>query len=170
MIDAAQAIRNPKRAVIHVVPAGCNPVRLVLSPDGKIAYVAARGDHRLLAFDASKLIRDPARAALGSVPVGTAPVGVAAFADGRRVIVTSSNRFAGGESDKQPLFVIDSSKLPLTDNAVLGVVQAGAFPREMRTSSDGRWLFVTNYNSRTLQLIDLSRLQLQAAPSPDGAR
>ena len=170
VIDVGQAVSNPAAAVVRTVQAGCHPVRLALSPKGDVAYVSARGDHRVLVFDTQKLVSDPARALLGSVPVGTAPVGILTVDGGRRVIVASSNRFAGTASDKQPLYVVDSSKVHLGADAVLGVVQAGARPRELRTSSDGRTLFVTNFNSQTLQVIDLTRLPLEPRPQAAGEK
>jgi DNA-binding beta-propeller fold protein YncE len=170
VIDVRQAVSNPASAVVGTVQAGCNPVRLALSPKGDVAYVSARGDHRVLVFDAQKLVSDPMRALLGSVPVGTAPVGILTIDSGRRVIVTSSNRFAGSPSDKQPLYVVDSSRVHLGADAVLGVVQAGAFPRELRTSADGRTLFVTNFNSQTLQVIDVTRLPVEPTPRAVGEK
>ena len=77
---------------------------------------------------------------------------------------------SGTASDKQPLYVVDSSKVHLGADAVLGVVQAGAFPRELRTSSDGRTLFVTNFNSQTLQVIDLTRLPLEPRSQAAGEK
>ena len=47
--------------------------------------------------------------------------------------------------------------------AVVGSVSAGAFPRELRVTPDGRTLILTNFGSRTVQTIDLSRLP----PSPN---
>ena len=40
---------------------------------------------------------------------------------------------------------------------VIGTLPAGAFPRELRGTADGRTLFVTNFASQTLEMIDLAR-------------
>jgi DNA-binding beta-propeller fold protein YncE len=162
VVDVARARTDPARSVVATIAAGCNPVRLVLSPRGDVAYVSARGLDALMAFDTRKLLADSAHALIGQVPVGTAPVGVAVFDSGRRVIVTSSNRFAGNANDRQPLFVIDAGKVARGAAAVVGTIAAGAFPREMRVTADGRTLVLTNFGSRTLQLIDLTRLPLVA--------
>src|SRR5262249_36058375 len=50
VIDVDRAKRDPSNAVVARVPAGCNPVRLVLSRDGDVAFVTARGSDALLAF------------------------------------------------------------------------------------------------------------------------
>jgi DNA-binding beta-propeller fold protein YncE len=159
VIDVARARRDPAGAVVGTVPAGCNPVRLVLSPDGRIAWVSARTDNALLAFDTGRLRSDPAHAQLAAVPVGTAPVGVAVVRDGSTVLVTNSNRFAGGTGDRQTVTVVDARHVREGGARVTGAIPAGAFPREMRVAPDGRTLLLTNFNSSNLQVVDLARLE-----------
>jgi DNA-binding beta-propeller fold protein YncE len=160
VFDAAQAVKDPAHAALSRVAAGCNPVRLVLSPSGDLAYVSARDDNRLLAFDAQRLVNDTAHALLGGADVGIAPVGVAVIDSGARIVVTSSNRFGGGAGDRQPLSVVDATKLRTGAPALIGTIPAGAFPRELRQTADGRTLFVTNFASRSLEMIDLRRAPL----------
>lgn len=158
VFDVTQVLSDPKHAEVARAPAGCNTVRLVLSPDGSTAYASARGENSLLAFDAHRLISDPAHALLGKAEVGVAPVGIAVVDSGARVVVTNSNRFGGGPTDRQSLAVVDAARLKAGGkNAVLGEIQAGGFPRELRVTADGRTLFVTNFTSRTLEMIDLAR-------------
>ena len=165
IIDVQRAKTDPAHAVLRSVPAGCNPVRLVLSPSGDRAYVTARGNNALLAFDTGRLLNDPEHALIGRVEVGTSPVGIAVVDDGQRVIVTNSNRFAGGTDDKQFLTVVDATKIGSTDSdhAIIGSIPAGAFPREMRVTPDGRTLILTNYSSSTVQAIDLTHLPIVPA-------
>jgi DNA-binding beta-propeller fold protein YncE len=158
VIDVALAETTPARSVVSIVRAGCNPVRVAIPPAGDLVYVTARGSHALLAFDRAKLLTDPLHAQRASVPVGTAPVGVAVVDSGRKVLATSSNRFAGNEKDIQSVTVVDATKMTSGAAAVLGSFSAGAFPREMRISADGHTLFLTNFASRTLQIVDLDRL------------
>jgi len=56
--------------------------------------------------------------------------------------------------------VIDASKVEAGQAAILGSVPAGVFPREFGGSPDGQTLFVANYNSNELEVIDLKRLSL----------
>jgi DNA-binding beta-propeller fold protein YncE len=165
IIDIQRAKTDPARAVMRSVPAGCNPVRLVLSPSGDRAYVTARGNNALLVFDTARLLNDPEHSLIGRVEVGTAPVGIAVVDDGRRVIVTNSNRFAGGTDDKQFLTVVDATRIGGTDadHSVIGSIPAGAFPREMRVTPDGRTLILTNYSSSTVQAIDVTHLPIVPA-------
>lgn len=162
VFDLAQALAGASQAAVSRVPAGCNPVRLVLSPSGDVAYVSARGDDKLEVFDTGRLVSDTAHALIGQVEVGVAPVGVAVIDSGARVVVTSSNRFGGSARDRQSLTVVDAAKLRAGAPAVVGTIPAGAFPRELRVTADGRTLFVTNFASRTLEMIDLSRAPIAA--------
>lgn len=158
VVDVARAGREPARSVVSVIRAGCNPVRLALSPDGHVAYVTARTDDAVLVFDARRFVGDTAGALIATVPVGTAPVGVAVVNDGATVLVTNSNRFASGADDRQSVTVIDAGTVRRGAAAVVGSVPAGAFPREMRLLPGGRALVLTNFNSNSIQIIDLARL------------
>lgn len=156
VIDAARAEVDPTRSVLSLVPGGCEPVRLVLSDDGATAYVAARGENAVLAFDSERLVRDPSHALLSQVPAGAAPVGLAISAG--RLIVASSNRFAASGAP-QHLTVLDSNWRTWGDRSIPKTeVEAGSFPREERLSPDGNTLYVTNFSSNQLEMIDLTRL------------
>jgi DNA-binding beta-propeller fold protein YncE len=158
VIDVARARTQPEKSVVARVPAGCTPVRVALSPKGNVAYVSVRGANTLLAFDTSKLVSDPTRALLGRVPTGPNPIGVAVVDGGQRVIVTNSNRFGAAADEAQSLLVVDAAKVSGGKAAVLGSIPAGALPREMRVTADGRTLLVVNTLSRKLQVIDIARM------------
>ena len=159
VVDVARARTAPSQAVAARIPAGCSPVRMTISPGGERIYVTARNNDAVLAFDTAKLLSDPEHARVGSVPVGTAPVPIALIDDSRKLVVGNSNRFAGN-TEPQSLVVLDPAKITLGGAAVLGTIPAGAFPREMTVSADGHTLFLTNYGSQTLQVIDVARLPL----------
>jgi len=160
VVDVERATHDPANAVVGAVSAGCNPVRLVTSPSGDVAYVTARTDNVLLAFDTTKLLADPAHALIGRVPVGDAPVGVAVLNEGARIAVTNSNRF-GNSNAPQSLTIIDPQKIASGEAAVLGTVAAGVFPRELIVTEDQRTLLLTNFGSKTLAVMDVMRLPLE---------
>ena len=162
VIDVARAKKDSANSVIAKVPSGCSAVRLAISPKGERVYVTARNADALLAFDTDKLVRDPEHPLIGQVPVGRSPVGVAVADGGRKVVVANSNRFAAAKEEKQNLTVIDTTKIASGPSAVLGVIPAGGFPRELRVTADGQTLLVTNFTSNTLELVDLARVPLQA--------
>jgi DNA-binding beta-propeller fold protein YncE len=160
IVDVARASADPRRGVESAFPAGCNTVRIVLSPDGERAYVSSRGTNDLLVFDTQRLRTDTAHALVAVVPVGTAPVGIAVIDSGRKVIVTSSNRF-GAPTDPQDLTVVDATRVSEGRGAVIGSISVGAFPRELRVTADGRTLLLTNFGSQSLQVIDINRLPIR---------
>lgn len=160
VVDVARATRDPANAVVAAVAAGCNPVRLVTSPHGDVAYVSARTDNSLLAFDTSKLLSDSAHALIARVPVGDAPVGVAVLKGGAWLAVTNSNRF-GSSTAMSSITVIDAQNIRGGEAAVIGTVSAGVFPRELTVTSDQRTLLLTNFGSKNLAVIDIARLPVQ---------
>lgn len=160
VVDVERARTDPANSVTAKVPAGCSPVRLAITPGGERVFVTARNSNALLGFDTSKFADDPAHALVGSVLVGTSPVGVAVVNEGKLVFVTNSNRFAKDRNARQTMTVIDAAKVGEGASAILGSVPAGSFPREFGVSPDRRTLFVANYNSSELEVIDLARLPL----------
>lgn len=165
VVDVQKATSDPAHAAVARVPAGCSPVRLAISPDGSRVYVTARNNNALLAFDTAKLLSDAGRARVATVPVGSSPVGVAVVGGGRQVVVTNSNRFARDQRARQTLTVIDAARVGDGASAILGSVPAGIFPREFGHSPDGQTLYVANYISNELEVIDLKRMPVGPAPA-----
>jgi len=153
VIEVERAKTDPVNAVVAAVPAGCSPVRLVLSPEGDVAYVTARNSNALLAFDTRRLREAPMSALLGRVPVGSAPVGAAVVDGGARILVANSNRFGGAQTEGHHLSVVDAARVSAGAAAVVGTISVGAFPRELTTTPDGRTLMLTSFSSPTLQLV-----------------
>jgi DNA-binding beta-propeller fold protein YncE len=166
VVDVARAQTDPANSIVAHVPAGCSPVRLAISPSGDRVYVTARNSNALLAFDTNALRGDVEHALVGKVPVGSAPVGVAVVNDGKIVLVTNSNRFAKDQTARQTLTVIDAARVGEGQAAITGSVPAGIFPREFGVSPDGKTLFVANYISSELEVIDLRRLKEATNPPP----
>jgi len=150
VIDVARSATHPADAVDVRVPAGCNPVRVAVSPEGDRVYVASRGSNAVQVFDADKLMSDRDHSLYTAVPVGQSPVGIAA--DQAHVFVANSDRFGGGRH--QSISFLDARHL----DGHAGNIPAGGFPRELRITSDGKSLLVTNFESGSVELIDLERL------------
>ena len=147
------AIDVARGAVVARLAAGCSPVRTVVTADGATVWVSVRGDDRVVAFDAAKIRTDPTHAAVTQAQVGSAPVGIALLAHDTLLAVANSNRFDPGAAAST------ASILRLgTPPSLRSSVPAGSFPREFSVSPDGAVLFLTNFRSRTVELIDVSRL------------
>ena len=159
VVDVVRAQTDPSKSVVSSVPAGCSPVRLAISPSGDRVFVTARNSNSLLAFDTNTIRSHSEHAQVGKVPVGSSPVGVAVVNDGKFVLVTNSNRFAKDQSARQTLTVIDAGRASEGQAAITGSVPAGIFPREFGQSPDGKTLFVANYTSNELEVIDLNRIR-----------
>ncbi|KAI6083258.1 cytochrome cd1-nitrite reductase-like protein [Hypoxylon rubiginosum] len=157
VLDVATLKTNPAQALLRSVDAGCSPVRLTLSPDGKHVWVTARLSNKLLAFSTAKLDSDHPNDALeASVQVGTSPVGVAIANNGRHIITADSDRFDYANATTG-LTVVD------TEAALRGAqgfpqIPTGLFPREFAVSPDGKTLLVSQYQSRAIQAVNLTEL------------
>jgi DNA-binding beta-propeller fold protein YncE len=162
LIDVERAKTSPSNAVVAKAPAGCDAVRLVLAPKADVAFVTARGDNEVLALDTGKLLTDPMHAKLARLKIGQSPVGVIVDQSGDRLYVTSSNRFANDANDRQFVAVIDASGAKDGKLLPLGRIPAGAFPRELHFTNDQETLIITNFLSKTVELVDLRKVKLDA--------
>jgi DNA-binding beta-propeller fold protein YncE len=148
VIDVQRAIRMPsgEGSIVAETACGCSPVTVIETKDSSTLYVTARGDNKILRFNPSLLESDPEHAFLGALDSGgDAPVGLHLLPDERTLIVTNSNRFAehGGA-----ISIID-----LANPGSMQHVPAGDFPRNITMTQDGKTVFVTNYTSRTLEIL-----------------
>jgi len=157
VISVPRAATDPAHAVVSTVAAGCQPVRVITSASGQVVWVTARGSNALLGFSAGRLRTDPARALLARVQVGTAPVGLALVDGGRRIVVADSNRFHAQHA-RSSLAVVSVPAALAGRPALLGLLPAGGFPREMALEPGGRTLLVTCFASGQVEAVDVARL------------
>lgn len=157
VIDLARAETRPAASVVSTVAARCSPVRVAVSSDGKVVWVTARESDELLAFSAARLRSDPAHALLAAVRVGEAPVGLALVDGDRRIVVADSNRFEA-DGATSGLTVVNAVAALAGRPAVLGVIPAGGFPRDMALEPGGRTLLVSNFASAQEEAVDVASL------------
>lgn len=131
--------------------AGCNPVRVAASPNGKWVWVTARGSNKLVRFQIGD---SPAwdHIVSSSFEVGVSPVGVAVRPDGRQVWVALSNRF-GDEKAGKLVGLEDATQE--TPTKFLSAPAAG-FPREVSFLPDNRTVVVTLFSANQVELIPTS--------------
>jgi DNA-binding beta-propeller fold protein YncE len=158
VVDVAKAETHPEKAVVGIIGAGCSPVRLAISAAGDFLYVTARNSNAMLCFNAARLMNDAQHALVGEVPVGAAPVPVMITADGSKILVGNSNRFAGRPGDHQDITVVDAARVGDGKTAVLGKIPAQGFPRKFAVSADTRTIFLSNFTSDSLEVIDTERI------------
>lgn len=159
IIDVAKAAAPPtdyspqheRDATLRIVNAGCSPVREVVSSDGKLVYVTARGDDAILVFDAAALEHDPEHAFLHSIVTnGRAPVGLALFDHDRKLIVANSNRFSFGPGNATVIDIADPEKPKFVQT-----IKTGLFPRNITVSPDGRSMLLTVYLEDKIMLLTM---------------
>jgi DNA-binding beta-propeller fold protein YncE len=155
VLDVATLKTNPGQALLVTVDAGCAPVRVAVSHDGKHVWVTDREGNQLLAYDAAKLESNYSDALVASVQVGTSPVGLIFVNEGRHIITADSNRF--GYNATTGLTVVDV-KAALEGKQGFPRIATGLFPRELALSPDGKTLLVSDYDSKMVQAVNVSQI------------
>jgi DNA-binding beta-propeller fold protein YncE len=156
VLDTARAETGAGRAaVLAHVAAGCQPVRVAVSPNGRTLWVTARESDALLGFSAADLLSDPSRALQAVVGVGSEPVGLLLVDDGRLALVSNSNRglVPGTATDvPQTVSVINTAAALAHRSALVGAVPAGLFPRDLTFDHATGQVLLSNYNSGTVEV------------------
>jgi DNA-binding beta-propeller fold protein YncE len=150
VIDVVTAESTPgSSAILATVDAGCSPVRMSETADSSTLWVSVRGDNRVLAFSTGMLEFNPNNALLANADTGgTAPVGIHLFHNDQLLAVANSNRFNTGVANATILSVATPASA-----SVVQTIATGLFPREVTVGSDGATLYLTNYDSDTLEVI-----------------
>lgn len=155
VIEAARAERGADgRAALGHVPAGCQPVRVAVSPDGSTVWVTALQSNALLGFSAAALPDDPSRALRAVVRVGSEPGGLLLVDDGRLALVSNSNRGlvpGTGSAVPQTVSVINTAAALAHRPAVVGAVPAGLFPRDLALDQATSQVLLANFSSGTIE-------------------
>lgn len=151
-VNVEMAVSDPAHAITGVLPVGCNPVRVAVSPSGKDLWVSARGDDSLLRLQPADWVADGAHLKLKVYPVGPNPIGIAVRGDDSQVWVAVSDRF--GKRGRgvlaglayQPGDVSDHEvKFMKTDNL--------EYPREVAFFHDNRTLAVTLFDANRVAIV-----------------
>lgn len=185
------AIDTSTDTVVAKVPVGKHPAHVVVSPDGREAFVTNGGEDSVSVVDVG------ARKVVARVPVGAYPHGLRMSPDGRyayvanvkggtvSVIDTRSREEAAripvGKGPAQVAFTADGRYAFASlsqENAVAVIdpktrtlvkkVGVGSVPIQLYATPDSRLLFVANQGSRkapgrTVSVIDIGRLEVVKA-------
>ncbi|MGH3204000.1 MAG: YncE family protein [Streptosporangiaceae bacterium] len=157
VINAARAERTAgPSAVVASTVAGCQPVRVALSDDGRVAWVTALQSNAVLAFDTATLQRHPSAALRAVVRVGSEPVGLVVVNGGRTVLVADSDRgLVAGPSGRADVSVISTGAALAGRPALIGVLPSGLFPRELSYDTAGGSVLMSNFLSATVQMFSV---------------
>lgn len=161
-IDVHRAETDPENAVVARAPALCNPVRVATSPSGDTLYVSARDSNALVVLDTARFLADQQDPELAAIQVGSSPIGLATFAGGKRIVIANSNRFSPiAAAFSQTLTVVDTDKIATSADPIVGTVEVGGFPRELRVTPDGRTLLVANFGSNSIYFVDIATMPVK---------
>ena len=151
VVDVAKVAGDSAHALAAAFPAGCNPVRVAPSPDGKFVWVTARGGNELLRFTSGDWSSGVSHIASKHFDIGSNPVGVAVRPDGKQVWVALSDRFGKGKAAGLAGLADAREDGPST---VLSAPASG-FPREVAFLAGGRALVVTLFNADRVEIVPL---------------
>jgi DNA-binding beta-propeller fold protein YncE len=168
VVNLYKAERDPADSVLADDYAGCSPVRVVLGSGGQVAWVTARAESDVLAFNTQKLLSDPAHDLISKTPVGVAPVGIQPFDNERLIAVANSNRFSTGQSGTVSILDYRKALSGAGSAATIGTFPAGEFPRQWGLSDDERTLYLTEFSSNTLAIFPTRNLIGDVQPYDPG--
>ncbi|WP_157572073.1 YVTN family beta-propeller repeat protein [Hydrogenophaga taeniospiralis] len=138
---AVWVIDTGTQAIVARVPVGMHPAHVVVSPDGRLAYVTNGGDNSVSVIDTS------ARKLVASIPVGPFPHGLRISPDGKEVYVAN---LKGGT-----VSVIDTAS-----QKAVAQVAVGKGPAQTGFTPDGRWAFVSLSQENAVAVIDPATRQV----------
>ena len=175
-------------AVIAKVPVGMHPAHVVVSPDGRLAYVTNGGDNTVSVIDTA------AQRLLATISVGPFPHGLRISPDGKEVYVANLKggtvsvidtvgqkevaKIPAGKGPAQVGFTPDGrlvfvslseenavAVIDPTTRKVIRKVAVGSVPIQLYATPDSRTLLVANQGTRkkpgsTVSLIDLERFKV----------
>jgi serine/threonine protein kinase/DNA-binding beta-propeller fold protein YncE len=146
---------SPASAVVSQATAGCSPVRVVASPDGKMVWVTARLSNELLGFSTARLRSDPKQALIVKVQVGLTPTGEILVDGGRKMVVADTD-LTNGPPTAHNLAVVDLTAALTHKPALIGYIPSGQLPRELTVQANGQYLYVADNGSAQIQVVNLS--------------
>ena len=132
---AVWAIDTSSDAVVAKVAVGMHPAHVVVSPDGRLAYVTNGGDNTVSVIDTS------AQRLVATIPVGQFPHGLRISPDGKQVYVAN---LKGGS-----VSVID-----VASRKEVAKVPSGKGPAQVGFTPDGRLAFVSLSEENAVAVID----------------
>lgn len=132
---AVWAIDTSSNAVIAKVPVGPHPAHVVVSPDGRFAYITNGGDNTVSVVDTS------ARRVVATIPVGKFPHGLRISPDGKQAYVAN---LKGGT-----VSVIDTAS-----QKEVAQIPAGKGPAQVGFTPDGRLVLVSLSEENAVAVID----------------
>jgi YVTN family beta-propeller protein len=153
---AAPASSVPVPSLGPTVPAGATSGFVVVSPNGRQAYVANRTAGVVTVLDTA------VNRVTATIPVAAGPPQFLSFSpDGRTIYVSIWN-------DARTIAAV--GVLDTTSNSMVATIPVRTRPFLAAVTRDGKWLYVPNHDSGTVSLIDTATnevtTEIKVAPNP----
>jgi YVTN family beta-propeller protein len=132
---AVWLIDTASDAVVAKIPVGLHPAHVVVTPDGRFAYITNGGDNSVSVVDAA------ARSVVATIPVGKFPHGLRFAPGGKQAWV--ANLKSGTVS------VID-----VAAHKEIAQIPVGKGPAQVGFTADGRLAFVSLSEEKAVAVID----------------
>jgi serine/threonine-protein kinase len=158
LVDVHKAETDPAQAVLTTTAAGCNPVRVVTSANGRQLWVTSRESDALLGFSAAALRSNAAHPLDARVAVGAAPIGLALVKNGSQILVANTSLHAAQPGTGATVAVISTSAaLSNSGHALTGTFATG-LGREFALAPDGRTVLMPDNSDGRVRAIDVTTL------------
>jgi DNA-binding beta-propeller fold protein YncE len=148
-INPVTGVLSPKTPA--TIPTGFGPEGVVVSPDGKSAYVTNLTAEAVSQYDINPVTGVLSPKTPATVPAGFGPFGVAVSPDGKSAYVTNDGELTVSEYDINPVTGVLSPKTPAT-------VPAGLASLGIAVSPDGKSAYVANQRTGTVSQYDIEPL------------
>ena len=139
------------------------PFNIVITPDGKYAYVTNFGSNNFSPVGTTISVIDLNTNTISdTIPVGIQPAGIAITPDGRFAYATNYNTLYNGPdftdltAAQGTVNIIDIA----TNTVISPMIPVGLSPANVAISPDGQFAYVTNYTSNNVDVIALPAAEI----------
>ncbi len=151
-------ISTASNSVIKTIPGFSGPFSIKISSDGLFAYVTNFGSNNFSPYGRTvSVISLETNTIVDTIVVGIQPSGIALSPNGLFAYVTNYNTlYLGAGFTDLTAGQGTVNVINVCNNQVLSqVLLTGASPGSVAVSPDGRFLYVTNYSSNNVSVIDI---------------
>ncbi len=130
----AVIVDTERNEVISILNVGPNPRGVAIHPDGSRAYIVNAGG-------SLTVVDTQTRTVLGTITLGGSPEGIAIIPDGHIYVSDRASH----------VWVVDAAT-----NLVVATIPVGSFPWGLASTRDGSRVYVANYFSNSVSIINTS--------------
>lgn len=157
-------IRTSDNTVIGTIPGFSGPFTIAITPDGKFAYVTNFGSNNFEPYGTTvSIVNLNSNIIVDTIDLGIQPSGLAISPNGKFVYASNYNTlyaaptgFQGLTPGQGTVNVIDIA----TNTVIPPVIAVDQSPANIAISSDGKFAYVSNFASNTVNVIALSSFEI----------